>query len=359
MYNLITDGDRLRASTFRKVVSTTSTGSSSSEKKRISLTISVESVDFDPKESQLRVKGRNVSESKYVRLGAYHTIDLEINRKFTLEKSCWDLIFLERLEIACDVGRSADLAAIVMHQGLAYVCLITSHMTVTKAKLEQTIPKKGRGSTTQHDKAVTRFFEAVLQAMMRHIDFDVVKCLLVASPGFVNDSFLTYVFSQAAKRSELKYLFEHRSKMIKARSTSGHKHALNEVLADPKVAMRLSNTKASKEVRILEDFMRMLNDDPDRAFYGPDHVSKACESGAIQTLMVTDSLFRHSTDLKVRKRYVQLVEDVKENGGDVHIFSQLHVSGEQLSQISGVAAILRFPMPEVAMSDEDEDEGNF
>ncbi len=48
------------------------------------------------------------------------------------------------------------------------------------------------------------------------------------------------------------------------------------------------------------------------------------------------------------------VDSVKENGGNVHIFSAMHVSGERLSQMSGVAAILRFPLPEL----EDEEEAD-
>mmetsp|Transcript_6752 Transcript_6752/g.24976 ORF Transcript_6752/g.24976 Transcript_6752/m.24976 type:complete len:119 (+) Transcript_6752:1030-1386(+) len=46
-------------------------------------------------------------------------------------------------------------------------------------------------------------------------------------------------------------------------------------------------------------------------------------------------------------RFVRLVEDVKELGGDVHIFSSMHVSGEQLKQLTGIAAILRFPCPQI------------
>ena len=30
-------------------------------------------------------------------MGAYHTIDLELNRKFTLIKEYWDIIALERV----------------------------------------------------------------------------------------------------------------------------------------------------------------------------------------------------------------------------------------------------------------------
>lgn len=42
-------------------------------------------------------------------------------------------------------------------------------------------------------------------------------------------------------------------------------------------------------------------------------------------------------------------------GGDVKIFSSLHISGEQLEQLTGIAAILRFPMPELE-DDESDDE---
>lgn len=84
----------------------------------------------------------------------------------------------------------------------------------------------------------------------------------------------------------------------------------------------------------------------DRAYYGYDHVTKANEELAVASLLVTDELFRNS-DVKTRKKYVQLVESVRENGGQVFIFSSMHVSGQQLQQVSGVAAILRYPLPDL------------
>jgi protein pelota len=51
--------------------------------------------------------------------------------------------------------------------------------------------------------------------------------------------------------------------------------------------------------------------------------------------------------VKLRKQYVQLVESVRENGGQVFIFSSMHVSGQQLQQVSGIAAILRYPLPDL------------
>lgn len=76
------------------------------------------------------------------------------------------------------------------------------------------------------------------------------------------------------------------------------------------------------------------------------HVFAAADVGAVETLLISDALFRNS-DFRRRTRYVQLVEDIRKAGGTVHIFSTAHVSGDQLNRLSGIAALLRFPLPDV------------
>jgi protein pelota len=41
------------------------------------------------------------------------------------------------------------------------------------------------------------------------------------------------------------------------------------------------------------------------------------------------------------------VDAVRDGGGESLVFSSMHVSGEQLNQLSGIAAILRFPLPDL------------
>jgi len=343
-FNLIQIGDMLRASTFRKVQNESASGAVSSEKVRTTLTVQVEAIDFDTKACMLRVKGRNAKENAHVKMGAYHTVDLELNRKFSLSKHAWDSVALERVETATDPTQHADLAAVIMQEGLAYVCLITAAMTLVRAKIDTNIPRKRKGLCSAHLKGMTRFFEQVGQAVERHVNFDVVKAVLVASPGFIKDDFFKHLFQDAA-RDEKKSLLENRSKFVLCHSSSGHKHALREVLQDPSLTARLADTKAAGEVASLNDFFAMLQQDANRAFYGVRHVEVANESQAIETLLISDSLFR-SNDLAQRRRYVALVDTVRENMGTVRIFSSLHISGEQLSNLTGVAAILRFPIPE-------------
>jgi len=87
-------------------------------------------------------------------------------------------------------------------------------------------------------------------------------------------------------------------------------------------------------------------------------VEKANEADAIDSLLIVDSLFR-SSNIAERRRCVAIVDRVKANNGNVKIFSSLHVSGEQLAQLTGVAAILRFPMPDIEdIEEESDDETN-
>ncbi|KAM9304832.1 protein pelota homolog [Gastrophryne carolinensis] len=345
-YNLLQVGDSLRASTIRKVQTESATGSVGSNRVRTTLTIRVENIDFDSQACQLRVKGTNIQENQYVKMGAYHTIELEPNRKFTLAKKQWDSIVLERIDQACDPAFSADVAAVVMQEGLAHICLVTPTMTLLRAKIETSIPRKRRGNCTQHEKALERFYDQVMQGILRHINFDVVKVVLVASPGFVREQFCDFLFLRAVKM-EMKILLENRGKFLQVHSSSGHKYSLTEVLCDPAVTARLADTKAASEIKALGDFYKMLQQEPDRAFYGMKHVEAANEALAIDTLLVTDELFRNQ-DVATRSRYVRLVDSVRDNGGTVRIFSSLHVSGEQLNQLTGVAAILRFPVAEAS-----------
>merc|ERR1712115_181225 len=64
-----------------------------------------------------------------------------------------------------------------------------------------------------------------------------------------------------------------------------------------------------------------------------------------------NKLFR-ANNVAERRKYVELVDKVKETGGDVKIFSSLHISGEQLDQLSGICALLRFPMAEIEETDD-------
>jgi protein pelota len=134
--------------------------------------------------------------------------------------------------------------------------------------------------------------------------------------------------------------------VVTAHASSAYKHALAEALASPAVAARVKDTQAAGEVAALNAFYAMMAADSARAFYGPGHVRAAAALGAVQTLLLSDALLRGAA-AAVRTSWVALVEEVRASGGEARLFSAAHASGQALTQLSGVAAILRFPLPEL------------
>ncbi|KAF2720911.1 translation factor pelota [Polychaeton citri CBS 116435] len=358
-YNLIRPNDLLRATAQRKISTESATGSTTSQRVLITLTIRVTKLDFDSQVSQLHVSGRVSEENKHVKLGSYHTLDLELQRNFTLEKAeGWDSIALDILKEAIDQDKKAVLWAVTMQEGLANICLITEHQTILRQRVEDSVPKKRAGSS-DHEKSVQRFYQKTFDTLLRQIDLPTnpePKPLLLASPGFTASNFQSFIKAQAASGSN-KALSALLPKITVAHSASAHLHSLSEVLSSPAVTSRLSDTKFARETQLMERFFSLLRADDLRAWYGPRECERAVERGAVGkgggVLLISNSLFR-SQEINVRKRWVSLVDEVKEMGGEVRVLSSMHESGKRLEGLGGIAVIMTFPIEDLDEGDDNE-----
>lgn len=158
-----------------------------------------------------------------------------------LAKAEWDALDVERIAAACDPGASADLAVVLIAEGLANVCLVGRNTTLVSgngaaaprcacvhsclhaavpsapprlarrlptaaakfnslnshrcrappltlapqvpAKVEVSLPRKRGAAAAGYDKAWAKFLDACFAAVVRHVDWAVVKCLVIAGPG--------------------------------------------------------------------------------------------------------------------------------------------------------------------------------
>lgn len=259
------------------------------------------------------------------------------------------------LKEAIKQDREGTIPAIVMQEGLASICLITEFQTILKQRIETGIPRKRAGRSGDHDKGLQRFYGVVLEALKRHVDISQPRPLLIASPGFTAAGFQQYIIDDATRRGD-KAVMTNKANFVVVHSGSGHLHSLNEVLGSAEVQKKLKDTKYAKETRYMDDFMTMLRKDDGRAWYGPTEVEKAVEQGAVGRgggiLLINNNLFR-SQEIGVRKRWVALVDKVKEDGGEARILSSDHDSGKRLEGLGGIAAILTYPLEDL---DEEDDE---
>ena len=145
------------------------------------MTIQVDKVEFDAEQCALRVNGTNMKENPFIKLGQFHTMEIELNRPFDLEKEKWDSVHIELLDDASDATKRAEIAALVMEEGLAELCLIKSSLTKTVGRFSYMVGKKkpNYGKPNQLDKAALKLFDDVYNSMKRHINFEVIKVILI------------------------------------------------------------------------------------------------------------------------------------------------------------------------------------
>ncbi|ODV66333.1 hypothetical protein HYPBUDRAFT_153234 [Hyphopichia burtonii NRRL Y-1933] len=362
LYNLIQKGDEVELSTYRNVKKTTGSGATDgkdkgkTERKLLRLKLAVSDIEYAPSDESMRIKGKTTEQNQYVPNQSFHTAEVQLQKSLRITKPEWDDISYGIILAASSVETRAEVGAIVMEEGVAHLCLLTDNMTVLRNKIEKSIPRKsrGEGGGGNHDKAITKFLDMVQSTMLRNFDLTKLKVVILASPGFTASLLQKNIMEHAVK-DDNKLIMKNKSKFLVVHSSTGYLQGLEEVLKDPSVQKRLNDTKYAREVNIFDEFQKSLNDDDDKAWYGPSEVAKAVEIGAVKYLLLTDTLFR-SDDISVRKHYIKLSDEVKSQGGEVLIFSSLHESGEQLDQLTGVASILKYPVADLDEEEEEEEE---
>ncbi|XP_022742400.1 protein PELOTA 1-like [Durio zibethinus] len=339
VYNLIARGDTIVTDTARKVVRNKSSVTNANRKDcfrvQIKIEIKITDVDYDDDSSALRVRGRNLVANELMASGAYHTLKIEKNKEFDLTKKLWDSDAIENLHKASEKASRADLAVIIIQTGSAQVFLIGNKVTTLCAKIE--------ASKTNNKTVSNKFYAGIFQAFVKHVDFNTVRCVVLGSPGSIKEEFRGYLF-QEAQRLKMKSIGDNKSRFVMV--NIGNKNSLKEILHDDQVMGLIKDTKAVMEIKAYKEFSDLLLTDSDRACYGPRSVETAHEMMAIEALLITDDLLR-SKDIALRQKYMELVKSVKKAGGKAIVFSSTHVSGEQLAQLTGIAAILRFPLPDL------------
>ncbi|KAJ8446172.1 hypothetical protein Cgig2_015943 [Carnegiea gigantea] len=303
--NLILPNDVVCAETSRKVhPSGTGSGGKNPVRVRFTMEVKITGVDYDNGSSSITVSGKIITNKSYVTAGAFHTLELVKGKAFELKKKSWDSISIENLKEGCNKKSGCDLVVLLINPGLAHLYMVGKSMTNSKIWGKKVYPSK--------------FFERVFNALVKNVDFSVLHCMVIAGPGSTKDQFRQFYF---------------------------HKH-VGEVLDDPRAMSLIKDTKSATELRAMKELNEMMLFHHDKACYGPKSVDFASELMAIETLLITDDMFRN-VDSALRKKYIGPVDSVKRSGGKVLVLSSMHVSGEQLTQLTGIAAILRFPVPDI------------
>lgn len=148
VYNLIQKGDHIRMKTRRKIIDETNvSGLKKIRVKTLTLTLLIVDISYFSKEDRLciSIKGRNSKENDYLKIGQYHTFEVELETKLTIYKEEWPQYEINLLRELSKTEFGVEIAAMVMDEGIAHLCYIKQSITLLKQKIEKNISKKSSG----------------------------------------------------------------------------------------------------------------------------------------------------------------------------------------------------------------------
>ena len=295
------------------------------EREHLHVTLEVEDVEFARFANRLRVGGVIVDCSREDQLGHHHTINVEERNEFTIEKH-FKKDQKDRLEEAEQASENPDVAIATVEEGAAYIHTVQQYGTKEYGSFTR---PTGKG---EYARPRSELF-AELGSALSHLDVDAV---ILAGPGFTKQDARDYIEENHPEVAE---------KLTVVDTSGVGDRGVHEVLKRGAVDEVQTQTRISKEAELIDELMENIAQGA-KAAYGIEQVAEAAEFGAVETLLVLDERLRDERqgrgdwDVDVN----DVIESVEQKGGDVTVFSEEFAPGEQLKNLGGIAAILRYRM---------------
>jgi len=319
LYNLIDKGDIVRAVTYRRdEVKSDKLRSERGEKKRMTLDIRVEKVEFHESEARLRILG--VIEEGPQDTGSYHTLNLEEGDQITIIKVEWKEYQLARIMRAVEDAKSPRIVFTSVDYDEAVVAVMRQFGIQEVAHIYG--PSQGKMFEQKED---SDFYDEVIGKVKQEAVGGAP--LVILGPGFAKEELL------AKGKEKEPGIFK--GAFLYHTGQSGMA-GIHELMKKGIGADVLKNSRVAHETKLVEDVLTAISTDGPVA-YGSEQVHLAVQSGAVETLLVLDT--------HIRKGGMEKEMSAVEKGkGVVVVVSSNHEAGHKLEAIGGVAALLRFRM---------------
>jgi len=288
-----------------------------STRKPVFVSIEIEKFDFSEELTSLRFTGK-IIESKPQELapvGEYHTLEIQLNKSYTLSKEYFYSHQLDLLNSNSSLEQSIILVALDDEKSNIFQLTNTGTTEITK------IPSGKHGKRYSSDFDYSDFFNQILCVISRY-DTQII----LAGPGNTKSKLATFL------KSKLK-----EPKLLEINLSNTEKSSIRELFKKKEVSMFFTNSIIFKEQKIFEEFLENLGKDNKKAIYGLKEIEQAVDFGAIETILVSEELWKKDLD-----KISELIKKADKQKMKVHIVDSSHETHRSLKSFGGIIANLRF-----------------
>jgi protein pelota len=318
LFNVIESNDIITSLTARRdEKATDKIRAERAEKKKMVLSIKVEKIEFSDSDLRLRILG--VITEGPQDIGQHHTLMFEVGETLTITKDKWKETQIERLRKAVFESKRPMVVFVSLDQDDATIAVLRQF----GLKEIATIRSMRSGKQYQEKETASGYHDEIISKLVSITEENMPLVLL--GPGFEKE-----LLAESGKRVRPDIF----GKAHVHHTGQSGMPGINELMKKGMGAGILRESRVAVEMEAVEKLMELIGKDG-AATYGPKHVENAAKAGAVETLLILDSMIRESD----RENMIKNVEDQK---GNVIVVSERHDAGRQLAALGGVAAVLRY-----------------
>lgn len=332
LYNIIYKDDLAYSRTTRELKVDEKYGRPKrGERIPVFLGVKVENVDWDRLLGRLRVHGTIYDAPETVPTGAHHSLNISLHMPVTIVKKDWTKHHLERLK---DASRTSEKPIIIVSIDDEGYAIATTAQYGIEQKVETTVKLPGKLEADKRSAALKDFFRKAL-SNLRQIWQGNHSPVAIIGVGFIKNDFAKFVENEAGDIAK---------SVVDVKSVNtGGVAGIYEALRSGILLKTMKQHRIVEEVEVIEEALKRLGKGELNIIYGFEDVERAAKLGAVEKLVVADTMLRESSDEK-RLLIEEIMKMVEQKGGRIIVVSTQHEAGAKLLGLGGIAALLRYPL---------------
>ena len=318
LFNVIEAGDLVTASTTRREEkSADKIRAEKMEKKRMTLGIRIEKIDFSDEDLRLKLLG--TIETGPQDIGQHHTLIFENGDNLTLHKDRWRTTQIERIRRAVTDSKKPRIIFVSLDQDEATIAVLRQF-----GLKEITTIRSGRSGKQYEEKPSVDGYHGEIYSKLKLI-LEPNMPIVLLGPGFEKED-----LAEDLKKIDPNAF----GKLYVYHTGQSGMVGINELMKAGMGADILRESSVGAEIEAVEQLMTEIAKDG-LGTYGPEEVRNASVSGAVDKLLILDSKVREN-DLD------DIVRAVESQKGSIIIVSSQHDGGKELQALGGLGALLRY-----------------
>lgn len=319
LYNLLDVGDIVIATTYRrKEDKGDKLRPERTEKVRMRLGIDVKKVEFHESEDRLRILGS--IESGPQDIGQHHTLMIGPGDDVAIVKPGWRDVHFDRIRRAVEASDRPRAIFVAIEDTEAVIAAARDYGLKEMATITRNPDGKMYDSKPSEDEFLDDIVNKISSSLTN-------QPLVILGPGFTKEALARKVRERIPETSD---------QIVVLSTGQAGMAGIHEAMKRGLGGKAVEESRVARETQAVESLFAAIGADGMYS-YGKPSVTTAADAGAVELLLVSDSLLR---DVEVE----DLLKTVERARGEFMIISSLHEAGRRLESLGGVAALLRYRM---------------